>query len=140
MLRKGNCVFCPGGNQWSLDQDVTTGMDSYVHLCWDRNHHMEKNIKARDDNIKLRYLEIHRSILYEPGILFTPGVANGMRMMKHTIQEAVDGGMIDYDAINRRIGPLYQPGPQARRQQAERTESLVPDHIAMKWITNFPHG
>ena len=52
-LREGECEFFPGGNQWSLDQDGRTGMDEYVHLCWDRNHHMEKNIRDRDKDIEL---------------------------------------------------------------------------------------
>lgn len=52
ILKKGNTEFFPGGNQWSLDQDVSTGVDYYVHLCWDRNHHMEKNIRDRDKDIK----------------------------------------------------------------------------------------
>jgi hypothetical protein len=139
-LRKGKTEFFPGGNQWSLDQDVKTRMDYYVHLCWDRNHHMEKNIMERDKDIKLFYLEIDRLILYEPGVLFTPGVANAVGMPKHTLQKAVDDGMIDYDALNRRIGSLRDPTNQARRQNAERTEILVPERVAMKWITNFPNG
>ena len=85
-LKKGKCDFFPGGNQWSLDQDVSTGMDYYVHLCWDRNHHMEKNIRERDKDIRLFYLEIDRLILYEPGVVFTPGVANaiGVAEAHHT--------------------------------------------------------
>jgi hypothetical protein len=73
-------------------------------------------------------------------VLFTPGVANAVGMKKHIIQEAVDGGMIDYDALNRRIGSLRDPSNQARRQKAERTEILVPERVAMKWIKNFPNG
>ncbi|MFN7938335.1 MAG: DarT ssDNA thymidine ADP-ribosyltransferase family protein [Bryobacteraceae bacterium] len=139
-LRKGNTEFFPGGNQWSLDQDVNTGVDYYVHLCWDRNHHMEKNIRERDKDIKLFYLEIDRLILYEPGVLFTPDVANGKNVPRHTVPEAVAGEMIDYDALNRKIGSLGESTNQMRRQKAERTEILVPERVAMKWITNFPHG
>jgi len=139
-LKNGKCEHFPGGNDWSLDQDARTGMDYYVHLCWDRNHHMEKSILERDKDIKLFYLEIDRLILYEPGVLFTPGVANAVGMAKHTIKEAVDGTMIDYDALNRRIGSLRDPTNQARRQAAERTEIIVPELVAMKWIGNFPNA
>jgi hypothetical protein len=139
-LKKGNTEFFPGGNQWSLDQDVNTGMDYYVHLCWDKNHHMEKNIRERDKDIKLFYLEIDRLILYEKGVLFTPDVANGKNVPRHTVPEAVAGEMIDYDALNRKIGSLRESANQMRRQKAERTEILVPERVAMKWITNFPHG
>ena len=101
---------------------------------------MEKNIRDRDKDIKLFYLEIDRLILSEPGVLFTQDVANGKNVPKHTVQHAVDGGMIDYDALNRKIGSLHESANQARRQKAERTEILVPERIAMKWITNFPNG
>ena len=115
-------------------------MHYYVHLCWDKNHHMEKNIRERDKDIKLFYLEIDRLILYEKGVVFTPGVANTVGMAKHTIQEAVAGEMIDYDAINRRIGSFALSGPQARRVKAEKTEILVPERVPMKFIKNFPNG
>ncbi len=78
-LHRGKFEFFPGGNQWSLDQDISTGMDEWVHLCWDRHHHMEYNITARDKEIKLFYLEIDRMILYEPDVMFTPKVANSIR-------------------------------------------------------------
>ena len=139
-LRTGNWDFFPGGNDWSLEQDERVGMHYFVHLCWDRNHHMEKRIGERDKDIKLFYLEIDRLILYEPGVLFTPDVANGKNVPRYSVQQAVDGGMIDYDALNRRIGSLREPNNQARRQKAERTEILVPEHVAMMWITNFPNG
>jgi hypothetical protein len=61
---------------------------------------MEKHILGRDKDLKLFYLEIDRLILYQPGVLFTPGVANGVGMAKHTIKEAVEGNMIDYDALS----------------------------------------
>jgi hypothetical protein len=139
-LRKGGTDFFPGGNDWSLEQDGKTGMDYYVHLCWDRNHHMEKNIRDRDKEIKLFYLEIDRKILYEEGVMFTPGVANSVGMPTLTIKQAVEDKLIDYDAINRNIGSLYHRDNQMRRQKAERTEIIIPRHLPMKWITNFPNG
>ena len=139
-LRKGKCEFFPGGNDWSLEQDEKTGMDSYVRLCWDRRHHMEKNIRDRDASIRLVYLEIDRTILYEPNVMFTPGVANAIGMPRLTMEQAVRENRIDYDAINRRIGSLSNPVNQARRQEAERTEIIVVDHVSMKWIRNFPNG
>jgi hypothetical protein len=140
MLRKGKCEFFPGGNDWSLEQDARVGMDYYVHLCWDTGHPMEWHIKNRDKDINLIYLEIDRAILYEPGVVFSPGVSNASGMIKHSVQEAVDGGMIDYDAINRKIGSFYHSGNQARRAKAEKTEILVPERVAMKFIQNFPNG
>ena len=85
-------------------------------------------------------MRLDRLILYAPGVLFTPVVANAKGMKPLTIKAAVDGELIDFDAINRKIGSLGDAANQARRQKAERTEVLVPEHVAMKWIRNFPNG
>jgi hypothetical protein len=61
-------------------------------------------------------------------------------MAAYSIEEARDGGMIDYDAFYGNIGPLYEPEPQARRAKAEKSEILVPTHVPMKFILNFPNG
>ena len=139
-LRKGNCEFFPWGNQWSLEQDERFGMDHYVHLCWALGHPMEWHIRQRDSSIKLKYLKIERAILYEPAVRFSPGVANAVGMQTYSVQEAVDGEMIDYDAFYGNIGSLYQPEPQARRQKAEKSEILVPDRVLMKFIKNLQNG
>ena len=78
--------------------------------------------------------------MYEPEVWFTPGVANSKNVKKYTVKHAVENEMIYYDALNRKIGSLRDPSNQARRQKAERTEILVPEFLAMKWITNFPNG
>ena len=139
-LRKGNSEFFPGGNQWSLDQDERSGMDRYVHLCWARGHPMEYYIRQRDSSIRLKHLEIDRLILYEPGVLFSPGVSNAVGMEPCTVQEAAERELIDYDAFYGNIGPLYQAGPQARRAKAEKSEILVPERVHIKFIKNLPNG
>ena len=101
---------------------------------------MEKNIRERNKDIKLFYLEIDRLIMYEPKVVFTPGVANAKNVPQYTVKHAVENEMIDYDALNKKIGSLSDPINQARRQKAERTEILVPEFLEMKWITNFPNG
>jgi hypothetical protein len=137
-LREMDIEFGSGGNDLSLKLDAEGGMDQYVHLCWDTGHPMEWYVKNR--GIKVKYLEIDRAILYEETTRFSPGVANANNMPTHSVQEAVDGEMIDYDAINRKIGSFALPGPQARRAKAEKTEILVPDFVPMKFIKNFPNG
>ncbi len=138
LLREMGIEFTPGGNDLSLRLDAEGGMDQYVHLCWDYGHPMEWYVSNR--GIRVKYLEIDRSILYEPTARFCPGVANANGMCTHTVPEAVEGGMIDYDAINRRIGSLREPDNQERRKQAERTEILIPDFVPMRFIRNFPNG
>ena len=139
-LRESECEFVPGGNQWSLDQDVLTGMDRYVHLCWATGHPMAWYVTQRDPSIRLRYLQIDRSILYQPGVKFCGGVANAIGMETWSVPEAVAGDMIDYEALYGNIGPLREPEPQARRQKAEKSEILVPDYIPLELIRNFPNG
>lgn len=137
-LREIGIEFVSGGNDLSLKLDAEGGMDQYVHLCWDLGHPMEYYIRNR--GVKVKYLEIDRSILYEATTRFCPGVANANDMPTHSVQEAVEGGMIDYDAINRKIGSFALAGPQARRAKAEKMEILVPDFVPIELIKNFPNG
>jgi ssDNA thymidine ADP-ribosyltransferase DarT-like protein len=92
-LREKGYTFFAGGNDWSLEQDQRLGMDCYVHLCWTRGHPMEWHIRQRDAEIRIIYLQIDRSILFEPGVLFTPGVANALGMTSHSIPDATKGDM-----------------------------------------------
>lgn len=137
-LREMGIEFTAGGNELSLRLDTEGGMDQYVHLCWDYGHPMEYYVSNR--GIAVRYLEIDPAILREVTTRFCPGVANANGMMTHSVPEAVAGGMIDYDAINRRIGSLKEYENQERRKRAEKTEILIPDFVPMKFIRNFPNG
>jgi hypothetical protein len=139
-LRELGIDFVPGGNDWSLGQDTRFGMDRFVHLCWAHGHPMAWHICQRDNAIRLRYLEIDRKILYENGVMFSPGVANAVGMELVSVARAVEQELIDYDALYGNIGSLREPGPQARRQAAEKSEILVPDFVPMKLIRNFPNG
>lgn len=139
-LRKENRDFFPGGNPWSLEQDQRFGMDAYVHLCWTTGHPMEWRVRQRDPDVRTIYLQIDRSILFEPNVRFSPGVANAVGMVTHSVQEAVDGELIDYDALYGNIGSLKESEPQARRQKAEKSEILVPDLVPIKFIRNMPRG
>jgi ssDNA thymidine ADP-ribosyltransferase, DarT len=139
-LREQAQQFFPGGNQWSLEQDQRFGMDTYVHLCWATGHPMEWHIRQRDAAVRMIYLQIDTAILFEPNVRFSPGVANAVNMVTHSVQEAVDGNMIDYDAFYGNIGSLREAGPQARRQKAEKSEILVPDCVPIRFIRSLPNG
>lgn len=76
LLREMKIEFQTGGNQWSIDQDLRTGMDAYVHLCWDLGHPMAYNIRQREGGPQVVYLEIDRSILERDGVMFSRDVAN----------------------------------------------------------------
>lgn len=137
-LKEMGTEFYPGGNQWSLDADVMSGMDQYVHLTFATGHPMEKGAKDDGRIQSPYYLRIDRSILYEQGVRFSAGVSNKSGVQTYTIDEARDQKLIDYDVLYKYM-PWNDPEVQARRQAAEKCEILIPDFVAMKFITNFPN-
>jgi hypothetical protein len=120
LLREMEVGFTPGGNQWSIDQDLRTGMDGYVHLCWDTGHPMVYNIRQREDKPKIVYLRIDRKVLDREDVMFSRDVANSASARPLvSLREACEGGMIDYDAINNKIGSRLIPENYSRRVAAE---------------------
>jgi hypothetical protein len=141
LLREMDIKFHSGGNQWSIDQDLRTGMDAYVHLCWDYGHPMAHNIKQRENKPKVVYLKIDKSILERNGVMFSRDVANAKDARPLVaVQEACEGGMIDYDAINNKIGSRLIRENYNRRVAAELSEILVPDLIEIDLIIDLPNG
>jgi hypothetical protein len=138
-LKEAGIQFRPGGDEQSLQLDVKSGMDQYVHLCFRLRHPMESFIKARDSEATLVYLEIDRAILYQEGVMFSTGVAYAHGVQTYTIEEARDGNMIDYDVLYRYMR-WDDPAVKPRRRAAELCEILVPDYISMQFLRNFPNG
>lgn len=138
-LRNLGEEFCPGGDDDSLALDARCGMDAYVHLCFQRRHPMAHRVTERKPDANLLYLQIDRTILNQPEVLFSTGVgyASGVRTV--TLQEACEQNLIDFPI-------LYQwfdwrvPEINHRRQAAELCEVLVPDYVPMSFIRNFPNG
>jgi hypothetical protein len=141
LLREMGIEFHSGGNQWSIDQDLRTGMDAYVHLCWDYGHPMAHNIRQREGKPKVVYLKIDRSILERAGVMFSRDVANSTNARPLvTVRDAFEGGMIDYDAINNKIGSRRIQENYDRRVAAELSEILIPDIVEIDLIVDFPNG
>src|ERR1051325_10935876 len=141
LLREMDIEFQSGGNQLSIDQDLRTGMDAYVHLCWDYGHPMAYNIRQREGRPQVVYLKIDRSILERDGVQFSRDVANSNNARPlMTVREAAESGMIDYDAINNKIGSRLIQENYDRRVAAELTEILVPDLVEIDLIIDFPNG
>lgn len=138
-LRDMGAGFHAGGDEQSLQLDLRSGMDQYVHLCFDLRHPMENYIKARDREATLVYLKIDRAILYQDGVRFSTGVAYAQGVQTFTVEEARDGNMIDYQVLYTFM-PWGDPVVKPRRRAAELCEILVPDYVSMKFIRNFPNG
>jgi hypothetical protein len=137
LRERGIAVPAPGGNEWSHDADAMKGMDAYVHLCFKSNHPME--YRARQDGriTDSIFLEIHPGVLQWDGVRFTAEVSNMSGVATHTMNEART--LIDFDVLYTRTN-WSDPAIQARLQQAERSEILVPQLIPMQLIRNLPNG
>jgi len=137
-LKKKNIeVAAPGGNEWSQDADGMKGMNGYVHLCFRNNHPMEY-LARQDGRIgDTIFLQIHPDVLTWDGVLFTDDVANKAGVETHTIEEARK--IIDFEVLYARTN-WSDPKIQARLQQAEKYEILVPKKIPLELIRNLPNG
>jgi ssDNA thymidine ADP-ribosyltransferase DarT-like protein len=138
-LRQAEIDFFPGGDETSLALDTSSGMDAYVHLCFRGRHPMAHRVCERNPGVTLKYLRIDRSILYEPRVLFAPGVGYAQGVQPVPVQEACAQGMIDFEVLYTFMD-WNIPDIWTRRQAAELCEILVPDHVALAVIQNMPNG
>lgn len=132
-------IACPGGNQWSHDADALKGVDQYVHLCFRPNHPMEFRAREEGRIEQSIFLQIHPDVLAIDGVCFAPDVSNKSGVAIHPIRDAVKQKLIDFKVLYTRTD-WSNPAIQARLQQAEKSELLVPDHVSMKYIRNCPDG
>jgi hypothetical protein len=133
----GHAVPAPGGNEWSQTADVEFGVDDYVHLCFCTQHPMEFLARQEGRIQTSVFLDINPLILQKPGVLFTPGVSNKSGMSKHPIADARE--LIDFEVLYSRTD-WKDAAIQARRKTVEKYEILVPRHIGLDMIRNFPNG
>lgn len=130
-------IPAPGGNEWSHDADAYKGMDRYVHLCFRPTHPMLYVAKSEGRIASSIFLNIHTDILKVENVRFTAGVSNKADVETHSIEEAM--GMIDFDMLYGRWKDWSKPEIQARLQEVEKYEILVPDHIPLEKILNCPN-
>ena len=83
------------------------------------------------------YLEIHPDVLKIDGVMYTDDVSNKAGVEIKTLDQARE--MVDFEVLYRRTN-WKDPDIQQRLQQAEKCELLIPDHIPVDLIRNFPHG
>jgi hypothetical protein len=138
MLRKmGIEVPAPGGNDWSHEADIRKGLDRYVHLCFRTSHPMLFRA-MQDKRIEVPiYLEIHPDVLNIDGVMYTTDVSNKSGVDIYTLDQARE--MLDFEVLYSRTN-WKDPEVRQRLQQAEKCELLVPDHIPLDLIRNYPHG
>lgn len=138
LLKKMNIeIPAPGGNQWSHDADSYKGMDRFVHLCLRPTHAMEHAAKLDGRIATSVFLNIHTDVLRIEGVRFTAGVSNKADVETHSVDEAMK--IIDFDMLYGGWKDWTNPEIQARLQQVEKYEILVPDHIPLRLILNCPN-
>jgi hypothetical protein len=138
MLRKMKIeVPAPGGNEWSHDADGRIGLDRYVHLCFRPTHPMEYVARQDGRIVDSVYLQIHPDVLKVDGVMYTAGVSNKSGMRVHTLDQARE--LVDFEVLYTRTN-WSDPAIQLRLQNAEKCELLIPGHIPLELIRNFPHG
>jgi len=132
-LREMGVEFYPGGNQHSLDADEMFGTDQYVHLCFTTEHPMAYLAKSdgRIEKLQWLYIDDPASVFEIDGVRFCSEVSNKSGAELCSIEHARDtfDDAVLYDYLDWRIGDNY-----ARRQAAEKSEILVPDHLPLEYF------
>ncbi len=99
---------------------------------------MEYTAKREGRIGETTFLRVNPSILKVEGVRYSFGVANSAGAEIVDLKDALDRIDLDilYTFIPWNTRELYE-----RRQLAERSEILIPDHIPMKYLSaNFPNG
>jgi hypothetical protein len=138
LTEKGIEIPAPGGNDWSHQADAYKGMDRYVHLCFRPTHPMEHNARIEGRIVSSIFLNIHTDVLKIADVKFTPDVSNKSDVKTYPIEEAMR--IIDFDMLYGGWKDWNDPKIQARLQEVEKYEILVPDGVPLKYILNLPNG
>ena len=128
-----------GGDNVSQATDRSKGLHKYVHLCFVDTHPMDYRAREAGRIGESIFLHIDPVVLKEDGVKFVPGMANTTDMPIYDFDEALESGLIDFDVLYTRM-PWADADIQARRQQAEKYEILIPDFVSINLIRNLPDG
>ena len=135
---KGIEIPVPGGNKWSQEEDERRGLDAYVHLCFLDNHPMQF-LAVQDKRIQEPiWLKIDASVMLDPKVRFTSEVSNksGSRLLDHS--EAVK--KIDFEILFTFIDWRGNREIHKRRENAEKSEILIPEIVPIDKILEYKNG
>ncbi|NDY55736.1 DUF4433 domain-containing protein [Desulfovibrio sulfodismutans] len=128
------CDVCFGGNQWSHDADTRIGLDTYVHLCFLKDHPMEFRARQEGRINTTCWLEISIDVLQLPGVMYTNDVSNKTGVLALTNVQAKE--IIDLFGIYERLDFSIEEN-KIRKNQAKKSEILVPTHVPLQLIKNI---
>lgn len=131
LIRQNIPVVAPGGNEWSHDADVLSGVDDYIHLCFLDDHPMEYLAKQDGRIVQSVYLQVVPEVIGLEGVMFAPDVSNKSGVKLLPLEEAVRN--MDFEVIYDHTD-WRDPAVQARRKIAKKYELLVPRHVPSSLI------
>jgi hypothetical protein len=132
LRRRGIAISAPGGNDWSHEADIKSGMDGYVHLTLMRGHPMEKTVVDEGRIKKLVYIRIDPSVVKLDGVVGTLGVSNKSGIAPIPLLDFLD--QLDREVLYTRT-KWKDPAIQARLQPAQKCELLVPTTVPLAFLT-----
>lgn len=124
----------PGGDPKSHYLDKKLRLNEYVHLCFLPIHPME--VQARQEG-RIRhpvFLQVLRDVLYKPGVLFAPDIANKTGVPLCPIDQAVRDGLFDSFVDT----DLNDARTKRQLRHVEQYELLVPNSVPLELIVNLP--
>ncbi|MNS63896.1 hypothetical protein D3C72_970030 [compost metagenome] len=124
----------PGGNQWSWEADVRSGMDGYVHLCFFDNHPMEWRAKQEGRIGDSLFLKVDPSVIQLDGVLISEHVSNKADAIIKPAAEALDE--IDLEVIYTRTDWRSEEIKE-RMKVARVYEVLIPTKVDARMLQNL---
>lgn len=137
--RRGIEIPICGGNEWSHGVDKQKGLDKYVHLSFTDDHPMLYVARNREENriIKPIWLKIAVSIILEDNVKFCCEVSN--KSGAEIIDAVRAKDEIDFEALFTYLD-WNDPENKRRRQEAVKSEILVPKMIPYNKVKGFKNG
>lgn len=120
-----------GGNDWSHDADVYSGLQKFVHLCFWDQHPMEYAARKGGRLQETTFLKINPEVLSIPGVMFTNDVSNKSGVTLLTPEQAFN--LFDRDVLFKR-SDWKDPLIRGRIQKTKKYEVLIPDCVPLDYI------
>lgn len=120
-----------GGDENSLASDRANGTDGYVCLCFTSNHPMA-HVAREAGRIDPVYLSINPEIIWTNGAMITSAPSNQNGIPKRPVADTLKE--IDLEVIYKRM-EWGDPAINQRLRTAEKYEILIPNEVALKYIT-----
>jgi hypothetical protein len=122
-----------GGDENSLQSDINNGLDSYVRLCFTKNHPMAHAAANDGRQRNFTYLHIDPEIIKAAGALVTNAPSNQIGVVPMAVEPGLD--QLDLEVIYKWM-EWKNPEIKKRLDVAEKYEILIPSSVPLKLITN----